>query len=148
MKISVFKSFFLLKKKQFWNIFLAGIKIKWAGIKKNRLEINILGWNWFFQLQISLKSLFFFFLQKCNFLTFFRLELKKKWAGIKYFGLELIFFYWKSVFLSLFFFYFALKKQLFNIFSAGIKKKVGWNWIFWAGINFFIENQSFYFFFA
>jgi len=27
--------------------------------------------------------------------------------------------------------------------GAGIKKKVGWNQIFWAGINFFNGNQSF-----
>ena len=74
---------------------------------------------------------FFFGLKKSNFLTFFLAGIKIKWAGIKkklagikHFGLELIFFYCKSVFLS---FFFPSKKQLFNIFLAGIKKKVGWN---------------------
>jgi len=78
--------FFLLKKKQFFNIFFAGIKIKWAGIKKKSgLELNILlkicifksffnifsagikkkvGWNYFFLLKISLFKFFVFFCLK------------------------------------------------------------------------------------
>ena len=66
----------------------------------------------------------FFFKEKAIFQHFLAgikkngLELKKKWAGIKYFGLELIFFI-----VNPFFFF----KQFFIIFSAGIKKKVGWN---------------------
>ena len=101
----MFLIFFLLKKKQFFNIFSAGIKKKWAGIN-------------FLLLEISLLKSFFFLLKKNIFFNTFSAGIKKKWAGtkkkwagIKYFGLELFFLLNINVFK--FFEFFWLKKSNF-----------------------------------
>jgi len=73
--------FFGLKKSNFLTFFLAGIKIKWAGIEKKLAGIKHFGLELIF---FYCKSVFlsFFFLRKSNFLTFFWLELKK--SGLEF----------------------------------------------------------------
>ena len=77
-------------KKTFLKIFLAGIKIKWAGIKKKSgLELNIL-------------------LKICIFKSFFNIfsaGIKKRWAGIIFFLLKISLFK--------FFVFFCLKNATF-----------------------------------
>ena len=55
----------------------------------------------------------------------------KKWAGINFFLLKI------SVFKSFFLLFCKKNQQLFNIFSAGIKKKWAGMKKKWAGIKYF-----------